>query len=423
MRIDVLNKFNKEIADFVSRKTKPVVAVGLSGGSDSMALLFMMYEWMRDIGGKVIVLTVDHRLRAESASEALHLSDILKERGIEHHILVWNHVEVSSNIQDKARIARRELLTDWCHKNNVRQLFLAHTKDDVAETFLMRCFRGSGVAGLAAISKKTAHKGIEICRPLLSFSKEELRNYLIERGIKWIEDSSNTNTKFMRTKIRNLIKIAEAECGPLIDKLALDANNLARTRAFIERECAKVEAKIVKLFPEGFITINQEEFCSLDEELALNVVASCLVKVSGRHVYKPRLNSLDALYREILLKNHPIKTLWDCEIKSSKGLIFIYREVPKYGFTIERRSKTSWLWDARFQIDVENANMIKMISSFDLAKVGMHDKKKYNSLPKKIWRSLPMITINSSEHYIPFLCPKRDDIKITTLMNYNSSAG
>jgi len=415
----IYTKFTKEMDGRGFCKKQPVVAVGVSGGSDSIALLFMMHEWMRSVDGKVIALTVDHRLRDESESEAQDLSARLKEHGIEHHILVWNHAEVSSNIQSKARIARRELLTGWCQKNNVRQLFLAHTKDDVAETFLMRCFRGSGVAGLAAIAKTTVHNGIEICRPLLSFSKEELRTYLIGRNIEWVEDSSNTNPKFMRTKIRNLIKIAEEECGPLIDKLVLNANNLARTRAFIEAECDKVAAKIVKLFPEGFITIKQEEFCNLDEELALNVLASSLITISGRHVYKPRLNSLEGLYREMLLKKHPIKTLWDCEIKASKGMIFIYREVPKYGFTVERISKTSWIWDSRFKIDADNDDIIKMISSFDLTKTGVYDKKKYNSLPKKIWHSLPLITTKSGEHYIPFLCPKLDGIKVIFFKNTN----
>ena len=152
------------------------IAVGVSGGADSLALALLLKEYLPDI--KIVALTVDHKLRPTSLEEALYTKDVMEKFGIEHHILTWKGEKPLTGIEEQARLARYELLTNWCKKNNINYLAIAHHLFDQAETFLMRIQRGSGVLGLSSMEDIVVRDGICILRPLLDISPLMLKEYL-----------------------------------------------------------------------------------------------------------------------------------------------------------------------------------------------------------------------------------------------------
>ena len=172
----------------LSKITGAKVAVGVSGGADSLALVLLLDELLRPQGRQVIALTVDHGLREESATEAAYVAKLMAEHEIEHHILVWQGEKPSTGIEEAARDARYALLRGWCQANGVEILCVAHHQQDQAETFLMRLQRGSGVTGLCGMAEVNELDGVSIVRPLLNISSECLKNYLQLRNISWVED-------------------------------------------------------------------------------------------------------------------------------------------------------------------------------------------------------------------------------------------
>jgi tRNA(Ile)-lysidine synthase len=128
------------------------VALAVSGGSDSVALMTLVAEWAtaRATPPRLAVLTVDHGLRAGSADEARRVVGWAEARRLAAHVLTWTGAKPSTGIQAAAREARYRLMRQWCDDHGFGPLVTAHTLEDQAETVLMRLARGSGVEGLAA---------------------------------------------------------------------------------------------------------------------------------------------------------------------------------------------------------------------------------------------------------------------------------
>ncbi len=183
-------------------ETHPHLAVAVSGGADSMALVLLAQAWVRERGGQVSALHVDHALRPESAEEAAITVQRLAAHGVACHVLVWEHGAVRGNVQAQARRARYALMRAWCKAHGVLHLFTAHHADDQAETFAMRVLRGSGVEGLSAMPRVQFFPECRHVRPLLSATHAELVDWLAQQGVAWVEDPSNNNPRFTRASVR-----------------------------------------------------------------------------------------------------------------------------------------------------------------------------------------------------------------------------
>jgi len=201
-------------------KTKPI-GVAVSGGGDSMALL----QLLADAGLSLRVATVDHGLRPEAKDEACFVGGICAKLGVPHEVLRWDDPTGAGNLQSRAREARYSLLAAWAKRHHLSEIMLGHTSDDVAENFLMRLARGSGLDGLAAMELRFTRNDTVFHRPLLETSRGELRAFLIHRGLKWCDDPSNEDPAFDRVKARKIL----AELVPLgieTDKISRAASNL-----------------------------------------------------------------------------------------------------------------------------------------------------------------------------------------------------
>jgi tRNA(Ile)-lysidine synthase len=159
--------------------------------------------------GKIEVATVDHRLRPESASEAAMVAELCSGHGIPHEIL---EVKVpQGNLQDRARAARYKALGEWMERRDLPALATGHHADDQAETLLMRLNRGSGVAGLAGVRERGVVPRTKraLIRPLLSWRRKELREFVDAAGLLPADDPSNLDDRFDRARIRKAMANAK----------------------------------------------------------------------------------------------------------------------------------------------------------------------------------------------------------------------
>ncbi|MGC4251110.1 MAG: tRNA lysidine(34) synthetase TilS [Sphingobium sp.] len=175
--------------------------VAISGGPDSMALLYLS---ARAFPGRVESATVDHGLRPESADEAAMVGGWCAARGIPHAIL---HPDAprTGNLHDWGRGQRYALLEAWRGERGLDWLFTAHHADDQLETMLMRLNRGAGLGGLAGVRPRMGH----VLRPLLNVRKGALQALADAEGLPHVLDPSNADPRFDRSRIR--AALAEAD--------------------------------------------------------------------------------------------------------------------------------------------------------------------------------------------------------------------
>jgi tRNA(Ile)-lysidine synthase len=183
-------------------EARPLIAVAVSGGPDSLALIILADRWARQRGGEAWALTVDHGLRPESAEEARTVAGWLTDRCISHETLVWAGAKPQSGIQEAAREARYRLLGQWCRAHGVLHLLTAHHREDQVETYLIRRRAGSGIDGLAGMSAVRELAGCRLVRPLLSVPRARLLAVLKEEDQPFLSDPSNLDPAFERARLR-----------------------------------------------------------------------------------------------------------------------------------------------------------------------------------------------------------------------------
>ena len=220
---------------FAPWKAVPAVVLAVSGGPDSVALLWLAARWRRGLkrGPRLIAVTIDHGLRKEAAREARDVKHLARRLGVEHRTLRWTGTKPKAGIPAAAREARYRLLAKAARASGASHVATAHTRDDQAETLLMRLLRGSGIAGLAAMAAESEREGVRLARPLLEISKAELIATLEAAGIGFADDPSNRDPAFTRPRLRALMP-ALAEEGADAGTLARLASRLARANAAVE---------------------------------------------------------------------------------------------------------------------------------------------------------------------------------------------
>ncbi|MEE8213792.1 MAG: tRNA lysidine(34) synthetase TilS, partial [Alphaproteobacteria bacterium] len=155
-------------------EARPHVAVAVSGGADSLCLTVLANRWAERRGGDITALTVDHGLRPEAGEETRRLGLWLDALSIDHRVLPWTGPKPLTGVQAAARRARYDLMNSWCREAGVLHLLLAHTRDDQAETLLLRLTAGSGADGLAAMSAIRETPDVRLLRPFLEVPKTVL---------------------------------------------------------------------------------------------------------------------------------------------------------------------------------------------------------------------------------------------------------
>jgi tRNA(Ile)-lysidine synthase len=277
-------------------------AAAVSGGGDSLALMLLLAGWAKaENRPEPVVLTVDHGLQPESSKEAERVRKLAAAAGLKAHILSWKGAKPSADLEAEARTARYTLMGRWCAENRVPALYVAHTLEDQAETFLLRLARGSGVDGLAGMRPISAlpvpeFRQIRVIRPLLGFTREELRGFLQERKIAWSDDPMNADPRFSRARVRAAWPQLTG-LGLTPPRIADAAEHLARARAALEQLTEDFLRRGAR-FGENGAALDPLRLKMLPRELGLRALAKLLSQVSAEE-YRPRFDSLERLFDSI----------------------------------------------------------------------------------------------------------------------------
>lgn len=399
--------FDALMARFAPFEPAPHLAIGVSGGADSLALALLAQDWANARGGGITALTIDHGLRPESGTEAAQVGAWLGARGIAHAILPWSGAKPRRAIQARARAARRALLTQWCRTHGVLHLLLAHQRDDQAETVLLRRQSQSGPDGLAAMAAIVELPGLRILRPLLGWPHAALTAFLEARGQNWLEDPSNQNPAFTRIRLRRGLDEARAAA------LAAAAADSGRIRAGRDREIAQLLAQFVAVFPQGWASVAWGELHGVDDSLSQAVLARVLRTIGGG-AYAPRGEGLARLQRR--LNDGALgggATLGGCRVVPDKGRILVAREA---GLCRDMPLDEPGLrhWDGRFAVTV--ARTAAPGSGLRLGPLGeagwaalvhAHKPVRYLTIPYAVRLALPAVKDLDGVREVPHLLYSR----------------
>lgn len=303
------------------------MAVGVSGGVDSVALL----HWLVEIGADVVCLHVNHNLRPSAGVEAQYVADLCEKLGVECHIFSWDGEKPETGLEDAARVARYKFMTDFCHKNKIKIILTAHQADDQIETFWMNLGRGSGVYGLAAMRGVGEMDGIKIVRPLLGVFRRELRDYCDTRGIKYFADEMNDDPHYTRVKIRQNRHLVGDALGISDERILLAIQNMGRVRETLENYVDKLVARVML---DGRAIFSESFLFDQSPDIRLKFLGTIIQMVGGDR-YQPRLNSLvgavDKLHDDCKF------TIGHCTVRRFRGRILVVREGKKTSFRIRKR--------------------------------------------------------------------------------------
>jgi len=266
-------EFKKKIIEFSDKK----LCVAVSGGSDSLALTFLVKCMSLETKIDYLYCHVDHKLRSESSKEASKTKKLLKNHGINLNILKWTGKKKISNIQEQARINRYSLLFKESVKNNINTILTAHHVDDLYENFFIRLIRGSGLKGLISFKNKVSridkNKNILIIRPLLNIFKKDLMYVSKNTFGSFVNDPSNYNEKFLRIHVRKIINDLFSNKKNNLN-IGLTLSNLDSSNKAIEYYVKKnIEMNVKSRFANKII-ISDNFFNHPDEVVfrSLNVV-------------------------------------------------------------------------------------------------------------------------------------------------------
>lgn len=358
-------------------EARPVVAVAVSGGPDSMALMLLADRWARQRGGQALGLTVDHGLRPESAAEARLVAGWLAAHGITHETLVWTGDKPTTGIQEAARDARYTLLVEWCCAHGVLHLLTAHHRDDQIETHLIRRRAGSGPDGLAGMSGVREVAGCRIVRPLLQVSRARLAAFLEAEGQPFLCDPSNLNPAFERARLRLAADVipgrtlgaspernsqrpvfmgtgsaAALHPGMTVNNdVTAVTDDFSRQRIERERALYQAMARAVSLHPAGFAALDAARFGALDPELAerlLGRIAACV----GSAIYPVRRQRLSNLREGLAARPDRARTLGGCRLVPWRGRILVIRELAAASPPVRLDPDVNLVWDGRFAVDL-----------------------------------------------------------------------
>ena len=301
------------------------IALAVSGGSDSTALLWLVAGWRQGGPGAPLapVLSVDHGLRPGSADEAEKVVALAASLGVPAVSLTWEGAKPSTGLQDAAREARYALMTQWCRGHDVPALLTAHTSDDQAETFLMRLARGSGLDGLAGIGD-TRRGETEILRPLLDLSRARLRATLEAAGVNWIEDPSNSDERFERVRWRKVLRVLQSE-GIEPAAIGLSAGRLACARKALEAALDQLAAAAVVFTGEERAEVAAPLYDAAPQELRIRLLKRLIERIGEGTVELRALERLEAA----LATKGAARTLAGCRVARSQGRLEIAREGPR----------------------------------------------------------------------------------------------
>ena len=355
-----LEQLSKRLEQIGQFEDNPRLAIACSGGGDSLALLLLCKEWwLKKYGNShneenlakenpaeenlakessclaktkaekcyehnIVALICDHRMRAESISECQNLKETIeKQFKLSAHILTaQSFANQRGNLQQNMRHFRIKACQEWCRKNAVIHLLFGHTQDDQVETCLLQ--QTNQLRGSGAMQELRYARHVRIIRPMLEIRRLDLRKWLAQRNISWLEDPSNQSSNYARNRLRRELELEGRGGGgsrrdeknsirSMLNTCEQIMETNATANSAIDKELEKFTAQYVALYPEGYARIDSRAFLKLPELPAQRLISSLAQLVGGKHVRGRQVKQVLPLWREkmenFLAKGSPTTAL------------------------------------------------------------------------------------------------------------------
>ncbi|MEK9602203.1 MAG: tRNA lysidine(34) synthetase TilS [Pontimonas sp.] len=260
---DVRRAAREWVGSLEASPGRALYLVGLSGGGDSVALAWALSHEAGPLGVEIGAVIVDHGVQPDSAEVARRAASDAEDLGLQPVIVKSVSIEGTSNLEDKARLARYRAFTEALRETGAQGVVLAHTLDDQAETVLMGLARGSGPSGLKGMATQdgTVH------RPFLGLGRATVRQALTDAGHSWWEDPHNADERFTRVRVRNtVLPLLEKELGPGV------SGALARTAELFREDSEALDDEASRWFDKNAVA---------DDEGSWSLEVERLEQVSG----------------------------------------------------------------------------------------------------------------------------------------------
>lgn len=258
------------------------IAVAVSGGADSVALLLLLLEAREKLGIVVSVAHLNHQLRGRASDrDEKFVARLTKDRQLELYVersdVAAKARHEKANLEDAARRARYDFFSRLVTEKKVERVAVAHTADDQAETVLAHILRGTGLAGLGGIHPETDC----VVRPLLCVRRAELRAYLRSKRQKWCEDATNQDTARLRARIRQkLLPLLEKQFQPAaVEHLVSLAEFAREDEALLELLAAQRCAAAAEKTPAG-TRIALRDLLGQSGQVVLNTIGTQVTEKS-----------------------------------------------------------------------------------------------------------------------------------------------
>lgn len=345
-------------------KPNDVIYVAVSGGIDSVVLLDFLYNNRTKLSIELGVLHVNHMLRGnESDKDEYFVTALAKKYKIPCKTL---RVAVRDfarrerlSIEDAARKCRYRAFIDLAQKHHLSKIALAHTRDDQAETILMRIIRGAGLKGFRGIHPLFTCEAVSFIRPFMALSRQDVEQYAKERKLQYRVDISNKSLAFFRNKVRHeLIHLLEEEYNPQIkEALVRVSKTVSSDLNYIEEKALEVYTQVVKKENETAVIFDKEKFAALHPALQYRVFSRGLAHVYASFVcefrkwehiqqrlvrgqkiaeYAGKNIYVETNYRDFLIRRMSMRTTYEyfahpeeTVLIKEAGIMITVKEVPK----------------------------------------------------------------------------------------------
>jgi len=275
--------------------------VAVSGGCDSVSLLYLCLDEVRPRGWRLAVGHVDHALRPDSRADADWVRDQAATLELPFFRGRIDPLEYRrrrrTSLEEMARKLRRRCLLDLARAAGADWILLGHTLDDQAETVLLNLLRGAGLRGL---------RGMAPCRPpwlrpLLALRREDLRSYARRRGLTWREDPSNQDPAFRRNRLRlRIMPLLESEFSPgAIRSLVRAGGTLGPVQEFLEEQADAAFSRVCLEEVPGRIRLERAGLASYHQAVKEEIVRRTCVRLRGtaRDLQRAHVDALIQLLR------------------------------------------------------------------------------------------------------------------------------
>ena len=402
--LDFEKKVHQTLNKYYFTKYEKQYGVAVSGGPDSMLLLNVLSRWANLEGKFLNVFSFDHNLRKESLNEILFVEKECKKLKCNFIKIEW-HEKPKTAVMEQARVARYSQIAKKCTENNIKTLFLGHHADDIAETVSMRIINNTCLEGLCPIFELREIFNIKLFRPLLYFTKNQILYLNSKKKIDFINDPSNLNDKYFRSRVRKILNNEIELKNNLIKASSVFCNIRKYNEKFI-----KEKLKYDYFYKnEGFLEIKREVLKKYPKFLIINFLRIAIFRLGNKN-YLSKVKFLEKLYFKALQDKSITYSLGGCILVVNEKKIFIFREYND----LEKRtqilpSNNKLIWDNRFKIINKTNEAIKILplglilNNYFYKKNFKINKKKIKILPFHVRITLPSIFTLEGLLYIPHL--------------------